>query len=46
MKQPHDSKIGWQMLKRNLDKLTMLTKTEATTGNFFVINPVMKALYQ
>ena len=25
MKRPHDSKIGWQMVKRNLDKLTILT---------------------
>ena len=25
MKQPHDSKIGWQMVKRNLDKLNILT---------------------
>jgi len=25
MKQPHDSRIGWQMIKRNLDKLTVLT---------------------
>jgi len=25
MKQLHDSKIGWQMVKRNLDKLNILT---------------------
>jgi len=25
MKQPHDSKIGWQMVKWNLDKLTIRT---------------------
>ena len=25
MTQPHDSKIGWQVLKRNLDKVTVLT---------------------
>ena len=25
MKQPHDPKIGWQMVKRNLDKLNILT---------------------
>jgi IS5 family transposase len=25
MKQPHDSKIGWQMVKCNLDKLNILT---------------------
>ncbi|AWB28524.1 IS5 family transposase [Halococcoides cellulosivorans] len=25
MKQPHDSKIGWQMVKRNLYKLSILT---------------------
>jgi IS5 family transposase len=25
MKQPHDSEIGWQLVKRNLDKLNILT---------------------
>jgi len=25
MKQPYDSEIGWQMVKRNLDKLTVFT---------------------
>ena len=25
MKQPHDSHVGWQLLKRNLDKLTKVT---------------------
>jgi len=25
MKQPHDSKIGWQLIKHNLDKLNVLT---------------------
>ena len=25
MKQPHDSQIGWQLLTRNLDKLTIVT---------------------
>jgi IS5 family transposase len=25
MKQPHDSRIGWQMIKRDLDKLNILT---------------------
>ena len=25
MKQPHDSQVGWQLLKRNLDKVTILT---------------------
>ncbi|MDL0137889.1 IS5/IS1182 family transposase, partial [Halobacterium salinarum] len=25
MKQPHDTQIGWQLLKRNLDKVTILT---------------------
>ena len=25
MKQPHDSQVGWQLLKRNLDKVTVLT---------------------
>ncbi|SNR57785.1 Transposase and inactivated derivatives, IS5 family [Halorubrum vacuolatum] len=25
MKQPHDSQIGWQLLKRNLDKVHVLT---------------------
>ncbi len=25
MKQPHDSQIGWQLLKRNLDKVSVLT---------------------
>jgi IS5 family transposase len=28
MKQPHDSQIGWQLLKRNLDKLTKVTADE------------------
>jgi len=25
MKQPHDTQIGWQLLERNLDKVTILT---------------------
>jgi len=25
MKQPHDSQVGWKLLKRNLDKLSVLT---------------------
>ena len=25
MIQPHDSKVGWQVLKRNIDKVTVLT---------------------
>jgi len=25
MTQPHDSQIGWQLLKRNLDKLSIIT---------------------
>jgi len=25
MKQPHDTQIAWQLLTRNLDKLTILT---------------------
>jgi len=25
MKQPHDTQIGWQLLKRNLDRVTILT---------------------
>ena len=25
MKQPHDSQVGWQLLSRNLDKLTIVT---------------------
>jgi hypothetical protein len=43
MKQPHDSKIGWQMVKRNLDKLNILPLVKATTGGFFAKNCVPKA---
>ena len=25
MKQPHDSQVGWQLLKRTLDTVTILT---------------------
>lgn len=25
MKQPHDSQVGWQLLKRNLDNLSTIT---------------------
>jgi len=35
MKQPYDSKIGWQMVKRNLDKLNILPLTKVTTGGYF-----------
>lgn len=43
MKQLHDSKIGWQMIKHDLDKLTIPLLTKATTGGSFAKDCTQKA---
>ena len=42
MIQPHNSQVGWQVLKRNLDKLSVVTAEKDTTGGCFGSKGVQK----
>jgi hypothetical protein len=43
MKRPHDTQIGEQLLRRNLDQLEIITADKATTGTNYATNYVKKA---
>jgi len=42
MKQPHDTQIAWQLLTRNLDKLTILTADKGYDWELLRQNTVLR----